>query len=111
MFFAPIQFAGIMVLVTSLKDSPSQVPERLKKSYLPMLLTASCVFPFVSFVNFLYVQPKWRMLVYSCFGFAWNIFVSAMLNTPTNSDAEKTEELNEHHPVDVELEDARSTVA
>ncbi|KAL4812952.1 hypothetical protein BDW67DRAFT_178310 [Aspergillus spinulosporus] len=48
----------------------------LDKRIWPLILDAWKIWPTAALANFLWVPVDWRVLVSSCVGFAWNIFLS-----------------------------------
>lgn len=48
----------------------------LDRRIWPLVLDAWKIWPAASLANFLWVPVDWRVLVSSCVGFAWNIFLS-----------------------------------
>ncbi|KAL4772336.1 hypothetical protein BDW60DRAFT_216696 [Aspergillus nidulans var. acristatus] len=48
----------------------------LDKRIWPLVLDAWKIWPAAALANFLWVPVDWRVLVSSCVGFAWNIFLS-----------------------------------
>ncbi|KAL4986021.1 hypothetical protein BDW68DRAFT_189206 [Aspergillus falconensis] len=57
-------------------SSVNMLGMELDERIWPLLLDAWKIWPAAALVNFLWVPVGWRVLVSSCVGFAWNIFLS-----------------------------------
>lgn len=83
---APIGISLVFTCVTLLKgQSLYQAKIKVENDMPKTFLTGMCYWPFVSFVNFRFIQLDYRPFIASLAGAIWNIYISSVANKTTNN--------------------------
>lgn len=80
--FCPLYLPSFIVCLGVLQRRPwADIKDSVRTKYLPILTTSWTIWPAAQMVNFYFVPLNYRIVVGSCVGFVWNIYLSWKANS------------------------------
>jgi hypothetical protein len=74
--FAPIFIPMFFSVLLTLDGRPEQIPETLRREWLPTVLANYSVWVPAMIINFRFIPPTHQVLFSNLVGFGWNIYMS-----------------------------------